>query len=163
MNKTKIIALCGVLAALAIVIMCLGGLMPFMTYVCPVFCICITQLITMLCNRPSAWTWYSAVCILSLLLCPDKEAAAIFIAFGYYPMVKQKLDRLPINWFIKIIYFNAVTLIMYWLMMNVFGMEQIIEDFSSLGTIMTVVTLFLGNLVFVMIDKILERMNRKLK
>ena len=42
-----------------------------------------------------AWAWYGAVSILSLLLGPDKEAAAIFLALGYYPILKRHIDRLP--------------------------------------------------------------------
>lgn len=163
MKKSKVMALCGVLAALAIVIMCFGSMLPFMTYVCPVICICITQFVLKLCGKSAAWTWYAAVCILSLLLCPDKEAAAIFAALGYYPMIKVLLEKLRISWLLKFVYFNLVIVVLYWLLMNVLGMGQLAEEFSSLGTVMTVITLVLGNLVFWLIDNILGRMSRKIK
>ena len=37
-TNAKAMALGGVLGALALVIMCMGGLIPFATYVCPMLC-----------------------------------------------------------------------------------------------------------------------------
>ncbi len=163
MKMSKEIALCGVFAAIAIVIMCYGGMIPFMTYVCPVACILLEEFIYKLCGRAHAWSWYSAVCILALLMCPDKEAAAIFAVFGYYPVIKQSIDRLPVKWLFKLLYFNAVILVLYWFLMHIMGMGQLAEEFSSLGAILTVIMLLMGNFMFLMIDKLLERMNRKFK
>ena len=56
-----------------------------------------------------------------------------------------------------------VILALYWLLMHVFGVAQIIEEFAELGTIMTCVTLLLGNVSFVMIDRLLELRFRKKK
>lgn len=163
MKKSKEIALCGIFAALAVVIMCFGGMIPFMTYVCPVICIVIEGLIFKLCGRASALSWYAAVCILSLLLCPDKEAAALFLFLGYYPIVKHVVDRFKLGWLIKILFFNTAILVLYWILMNLMGMGQLAEEFSALGTVMTVIMLVMGNVVFLLIDKILDRINRKLK
>ena len=50
-NNTKQIALGGVLAAVAVTIMSLGGLIPIATYVCPMLC-CMTQFIVLrFCGR----------------------------------------------------------------------------------------------------------------
>ena len=68
----------GVFAALAVVIMNLGGLIPMATYVCPTLCMVILSFVHMACGRRIAWSWYAAVSILSLLMSPDKEAAAVF-------------------------------------------------------------------------------------
>ena len=69
-------ALGGILAALTIIIMCLGGLIPVATYVCPLLCAILLQVIFRMFGRRVAWAWYGAVCTLGLLLSPDKEAAA---------------------------------------------------------------------------------------
>lgn len=163
MKKSNEIALCGVLAALAVVIMCFGGVLPFMTYVCPVVCIVLQALVYKLCGKTYAWSWYGVVCILALLMCPDKEAAAVFTVFGYYPVIKRCIDRLTIKWLVKIFYFNSMILILYLFFMKIIGMGQLAEEFSALGTVMTVVMLLLGNFMFFMIDKALERMDRKFK
>ena len=86
-------ALGGVLAALAVVIMSMGTLIPVATYVCPMICCLILQLVRKICGNRIGWAWYGAVSILSLLMAPDKEAAAVFLALGYYPILKPKFDR----------------------------------------------------------------------
>ena len=76
-------ALGGVMAALAVVIMCLGTLIPVATFICPMVCILLAQLVLKTCGARYGWAWYGAVAVLSLLLAPDKEAAAVFAALGY--------------------------------------------------------------------------------
>ena len=85
-------ALGGVMAALAVVILSLGGLIPLATYICPMLCILLVKTVLQICGPRIAWAWYGSVSILSMLLGPDKEAAAVFGFLGYYPIVKPKLD-----------------------------------------------------------------------
>ncbi len=149
-------ALGGMMAALAVVVMCMGGLIPIATFVCPMLCMILLTLVIKRCGNRVGWAWYGAVAILSLLLGPDKEAAAVFVFLGYYPIIKPKMDRLPLHWLWKLIYFNIVILVMYWLLLNLFGMAQIMEEFEEMGTVMTVITLLMGNVTFFMLDRLLE-------
>lgn len=153
-------ALGGVMAALAVVIMSLGGLIPLATYICPMLCILLLKTVLQICGSRIAWAWYGAVSILSLLLGPDKEAAAVFVFLGYYPIVKPKLDAAKLSWLWKGLLFNASVLVMYWLLIHLFGMAQVAAEFRELGTAMLIVTLLLGNLCFFLVDRIL---NRKLR
>ena len=45
----------GMLAALAVVLMSLGGLIPMATYVCPMLAMLILQLVLQLCGRRIGW------------------------------------------------------------------------------------------------------------
>ncbi len=155
------IAFGGVLAALAVVVMSMGTLIPVATYVCPMICSLILQLVRKTCGNRIAWAWYGAVAVLSLLLAPDKEAAAVFLALGYYPIVKPRLDRLKGKWLWKGILFNSVILLTYWLLMHLFGLDQLAAEFAEMGRIMTVVLLILGNVTFFLLDKLLEKKFRK--
>lgn len=150
-------ALGGILAAVAVVIMNLVGLIPVNTYVVAVLCMILLQLVLKNCGKRVAWAWYAAVAILGLLMCPDKEAAAIFLAIGYYPILKPWLDRRKLKWLWKALLFNAVILLIYWLLMNLMGMTELAAEFSELGLWMTVLTLLLGNVTFFMLDKLLGR------
>ena len=156
-STTISIALGGVLAALAVVIMCLGTLIPVATFACPMLCILLAKVILERCGKRIAHTWYGVVCVLSLLLAPDKEAAAVFVAFGYYPVIKTKLEQLPLCWLWKVILFNVVIFVLYWLLMYVFGMVQLLSSLQEMGILMTVVTLFLGNVCFFLMDIVLGR------
>ena len=95
------VALGGVLAALAVVIMCLGTLIPIATYVCPAICMLLVQVVTKLCGRRIGWAWYGAVSVLSLLMAPDKEAAGVFLLLGYYPIIKPWIDSKKGKWLWK--------------------------------------------------------------
>ena len=160
-NAAKEMALGGVLAALAIVIMCLGGMIPLATFVCPMFCCLMVKLVKKLCGDRIAWAWYGAVAILSALMGPDKEAAAVFVFLGYYPIIKPKMDKMPWKWLWKLLYFNAVILLLYTLLIHVFGLADVAQEYAELGFVMTLVTLFLGNVTFVMLDILLGRRLRR--
>lgn len=154
-------ALGGVLAALAVVIMSMGTLIPVATYVCPMLCALLLKTVLVTCGGRIGWAWYGAVAILSLLLAPDKEAAAVFVCIGYYPIVKPAMDRKKLPWLWKGLLFNAAILLMYWLLMHLFGMEQITAELEGLGIAMTAVLLVLGNVTFFLLDKLLGTGFRK--
>ena len=150
-------ALGGVAAALAVVIMCLGGLIPFATFVCPMLCILLLQFVFRACGGRMGWAWYGAVAILSLLMGPDKEGAALFVFLGFYPLVKPRLEKLPLAWLWKAVLFNAAILLMYTLLIHLFGMNQLSSEFQEMGRLLLILTLALGNLTFFLLDKILSR------
>ena len=145
------------MAALAVTIMSMGGLIPVATYVCPMLCAMMQYFVLMFCGRRIAWAWYGAVAILSLILGPDKEAAAVFLFLGYYPILKPAMDKLRLSWLWKGLLFNTAILGMYWLLLKFLGMEQLNQEFSELGTVLTVVMLLMGNLIFFLLDKVLDR------
>ena len=99
--------------------------------------------------------------LLSVLLAPDKEAAAVFAALGYYPMVKPRLEKRKLPWLWKAALFNAVILALYWLLIHLMGMDALAEEFAEAGAVMTVVMLVLGNVVFFLLDKVLSKRFRK--
>ncbi len=152
----KQIALGGVTAALAVVIMCLGGLVPLATYILPMICCILLQLISKLLGRKGSWVWYSAVSILCLLLSPDKEATAVFLFLGYYPLIKPKLDPLPLAFVWKLLLFNAATLIMYTFLIHLLGMGALASEFASMGLWLGALTLALGNVCFFLLDRVLS-------
>ena len=156
-SPAKQIALGGVLAALAVVIMSLGGLIPIATYVSPMLCMLMLRLVCLICGRRIGWAWYGAVAILALLLSADKEAAAVFAFLGYYPIVKPRLDKLRFSMLWKLLLFNSAMVLMYWLLMAVFGMAALTEEFRDMGTVLLVLTLVLGNVTFLLVDRILSR------
>ena len=155
------VALGGVLAALAVVIMCLGTLIPVATFICPMVCILLAQLVLKTCGGKMGWAWYGAVAFLSLLLAPDKEAAAVFAALGYYPLVKPRLEKRKFPWLWKALLFNAVILALYWLLIHLFGLDALAEEFAESGRVMTVVMLLLGNVTFFLLDRVLSRRFRR--
>lgn len=160
-NNTKSIALSGLLAATAMVIMCLGGMIPLATYVCPMLCIMVQYVVLRCCGKRIAWTWYVAVALLSLLIGPDKEAAAVFVMLGYYPMVKPILEknRLAMLW--KLVLFNTVIALLYGLLLRLLGLDQLAAESEEFGAIGLVILLVLGNVVFILVDRVLTMLEKK--
>ena len=155
-------ALGGIFAALAVTIMSLGGLIPLATYVCPMLCMMLQFTVLLFCGKRTAWAWYGAVSILGLLLGPDKEAAAVFCFLGYYPIIKPRLDKMRLGVVWKALLFNVSVCVMYWLLLHLFGLEGLTEEFSELGTAMLWVLLVMGNVTFFLMDKVLALFARKL-
>lgn len=161
MKKTPAsqIAFGGMMAALALVIMNMVGLIPIATYVCPSLCMVLLSVVLKLCGKRIGWAWYGAVAILSVLMAPDKEAAMIFAVIGYYPIIKPAFERTKMPNTCKYLYFNVVILLVYWLMINLMGLTEIAKEFAEMGLLFTIVTLLMGNMVFQLLDKILTRVS----
>ena len=156
-SKAYPIALGGMLAAAAVVLMGIGTIIPVATYAAPVLCLLLCQTVLKLCGKRIAWAWYGAVAFLSLLMAPDKEAAAVFLLLGYYPIAKLKLDALKGKWLWKALYFNGSILALYWVLMNIIGMQQLLSDFEGMGLAMMALLLILGNATFFLLDRLLEK------
>jgi len=161
--RTKTVALGGMLAAVARVIMCMGGLIPFATYVCPMLCTLVQYIVLQLCGKRIAWTWYAVVALLSLLLGPDKEASAVFVLLGYYPMLKPMFEKWPLSWLWKLLLFNGAVAVLYAFLLKVLGLENISDEFSGLGITGLIVLLLFGNITFILLDKLLSLAHRKWK
>ena len=145
------------MAALAVVFMALGGMIPIATFVCPMMCMLLLRFVLSACGKRIAWAWYGAVALLGVLLGPDKEAAILFVALGYYPILKPRLDRMKGGLVLKILLFNGVVLALYGIVLHLLGMTEILAEYAEMGMIMTAVTLVLGNVTFCLLDDLLGR------
>lgn len=149
------------MAALAVVFLCLT-VIPVATFVCPALCMLLLRFVSQKCGKRIGWAWYGAVAILGALLAPDKEAAAVFVFLGYYPLIKPRLDGWKPSWLWKGLYFNAAIGILYTLLLKVLGMDQLAREYAELGTVLTVVMLILANITFFLLDTLLGmRLRRK--
>ena len=160
-NQASAIALGGVMAALAVVFLCLT-VIPVATFVSPALCMLLLRIVARQCGRRIGWAWYGAVAILGVVLAPDKEAAAVFVFLGYYPLLKPVFDRWKPSWLWKGLYFNAAIAVLYTLLLKVFGMDQLAQDYAELGIALTAVMMVLANITFFMLDRLLGmRLGRK--
>ncbi len=151
-NRTvSAVALGGVLAALALVIMCLGTLIPGATFVCPMIACVLCAVVRARCGNRTAWAWYGCVAVLGMLLAPDREAAAVFSLLGSYPVCKAFFDKLPASLVWKLLFFNAAVWLLYGLLGALLGLEPA----EPVGTVLGAVTLVLGNAVFLLLDRLL--------
>ena len=158
-RSSRDLALCGVLSALAVAIMAMGTILPAATYCCPVLASMTLVPVLILCGERLSWAMFAASAILSLLFPPDKEAEAIFLALGYYPIVKPKLDRKskPRRIASKLLLFNAAIFAVYGALLFVFRLDALREELFSMGLWLTLALIVGGNLIFWLDDMPLER------
>ena len=155
-QNARAVAMGGVFSAIAVAIMCLGTLIPVAVFVCPVVCCLLCGLYFKLWGSAYSWAWYGAVALLSVLMAPDKEAAALFCLLGFYPILKPKFDgtKLPVLW--KLLLFNGEISLFYGLLLKLFGMDALAEEYAALGAVMGAVMYLLGNVTFLMLDRLLS-------
>lgn len=159
MKNTKKIALSGVLCALAVVIMMLGGTIPLATFVCPALAGLMLIPIYVECGEKRCYGAYAAIAILSLILCADKEAALLFAFLGYYPALRWRIEQLRgrvLRIIVRLAVFNISIGIMYALIFWVFQMEAIIREMQEIGVWMNAILLLIGNITLLMYDRILR-------
>ena len=160
---SKNMAMGGVFAALAVVIMNLGGLIPVATYTTPVLCMLLLKFVLLTCGKRIAWAWYGAVSILSLLMSPDKEAAAVFCCLGYYPIVKPKLETMKGQLLWKLLVFNVPMIALYAVLIRILGVAEVTGESEELAGIMLAILLLLGNVTFLTLDRLLTLLDLRLR
>lgn len=159
-DATKQLALCGVMTALGVVLLCLGGMVPFALYLCPMMASFVLAILRMECAKRHAWICFAATAILGLLLGPDKEAASLYLFLGYYPLVKPRLDALrpaALSWLIKLALAAAAIAAMYALLLYVFALDALVEEFATALRWMVISCIVMGAAVFVLFDLLLGR------
>ena len=93
--ETRKIALGGVLSALSVTVMLLGGILPFATFVAPALAGLFLWPLKREFSVQTGITAYVAVGFLAFFFVPDKEQSLIFLfLLGFYPMIKEKLDKI---------------------------------------------------------------------
>lgn len=143
------VALGGLSAALCLVIMLGTVLIPFATYAAPALAGIALIPIALELGLPVASVTYAAVALLSLLMVPDREAALMFIAFfGYYPVLKFKIDRMKLRLLrilLKLMIFNASIIAGYFVIIYLFGLHYLMDELTGgFGWLLLTV----GNLCF---------------
>ena len=133
-GTTRLLALCGVLTALGVVLLCLGGIVPFALYICPILA---SIALLPVRSRPRyAWCCYGAIALLGLLLCPDKEVSLLFCFTGYYPLLKPRLDALRsrlLSLTLKLLWAAVSMAALYALILYVFCLPAVVEEFAATG------------------------------
>lgn len=161
-GSARTVAFGGVFASVAVALQCMGGVIPMTTFVIPAMCILLGAIVLGRCGRRIAWAWYAAVAVLSLLVGPDKEAAAVYAALGFYPIIKQNLDELPLRLLWELLLFNAVIAALYFVIGNLLGLA-LTEEYAQIGLFGLIAMLLLGNFTFFLLDKLLDKLNKKLR
>ena len=168
-DKTKKLTLSATLAAMGVVLLIIGGIVEVLDLSMAALAsfFCIFAVIEM--GRGYPWMIYAATGILSVILMPQGLGGWFYlIFFGYYPIVKEKLERLhnPVVWGLKLLVFNlAITaygIICFFLFFGqlkaLFDEVALMLGGASLGAVVVIAIYVALNLVFVVYDIALTRL-----
>lgn len=152
-TATKRMAICAMMVALCVVLMVLGAVLELGMYACPLLAgLCFIP-VGQKYGRKYHITLYVASSILCLLLVPNVEENLVFVGlFGWYPIVRPNLQRLPVmlSWLAKLVVFNVAIIAVEWLVMTVLVPETV-------GNVLLWVLQILGNITFLTYDFLIPR------
>ena len=160
MKNSSKLAFTGLLCALSIVVMFLGGIIPTATIALPALAGCL--LIPVVAELGVKWglAAFLVVSILSFFFTSDKEAMLIYILFfGYYPAIYGLFDRFnnKLKFIIKIVIFNIAAVGEFFISIYVLGIPfETIEGLGVFAPFAPFILLILANFVFVLYDKALK-------
>lgn len=156
MSRSQKVALCGIVAALCVLLLFMTGMFPFSTYALPA--IAGLLMVTIAQETGASWgiTLYVAVSILSAILTPDKEAMLMFVMFfGHYPITKYQIEKIRSKIFsavLKFLCFNLCIILAYLIIIYLFRMPDVLTEFGDFGKYSVLILLAMGNILFVTYD-----------
>lgn len=152
-NKTKNTAVCGLMIALSVVLMLLTTLVPVFMYVIPIVTGLLVLFVADISDKKWALGVYFSTAFLSLLLITDKEAALTYaLFFGYYPLIKDIIEKLPkaLVWLLKLALFNAAAVGIGVISFYLFGVSG--EEYNEFGKYTIPILLIMANVAFILYD-----------
>lgn len=158
-RQSWVLAYCGMAAALSLVLMLLGAVIPAALFIAPALAGFLVATVRVECGRKLAFTAYGAVSLLGLLFVPDKEVVLVFGALlGYYPLVKPCFDRIRLRVLraaAKLLLCNGSMLAAYGLLYLLFPAGEVAQELKETALALTAATLALGNVAFLFYDRAL--------
>lgn len=156
--KSKQIALCGLLCALAVVLMVLAGSIGIGTFLGPMLAMAALLPLLEEYGAKTAAAAYAVTAILAFLIVPELELSMVYAAFGWYPILRIRLNRIsarPVRLAIKVALCAAVILLLYGVLLRALGMTA---DLMEATPLFNLLLLVLGIFTFLMIDLALDRL-----
>lgn len=152
MKNTKKTTLCGMVAALSIVIM-LTSYFPYLTYAIPALAGLFMMVPLIECGAFWALGTYIASSAI-IFITGETEAKLLYVMFlGYYPILKSLIEKIKkqfIEWVLKLVCFNIAATAFYYISSALFAVS--FDDFGEWGKYGALIFLALCNVVFVIYD-----------
>ena len=145
------------LSALGVVLLYIGSIVEVLDLSAAVLAslACIIAVIEY--GKGAPWAVYGVTSVLALILLPVKTPAAFYaIFFGFYPILKEKIERRPrlVRWVIKEAIFNVCLVVMGFALyfLSTTGDNLLLEN-----PLLIAATVVMAELAFVLYDISLTR------
>jgi len=158
-------AVCGIMAALSVVLMVLGAALQLGVYAAPLFAgLCFVP-IGRKYGLKYQWMLYAVSAVLCLLFVPDIETNLMFIGlFGWYPIARPSLQKLSkaLRIVVKFLIFNVSVIGIQWLVIMVLVPETLSDAMLWLLLVLFNVTFFAYELMFPKMETLIARISKLL-
>ena len=117
--SVKQLTICAMLVALGVIFLGIGSLLEVLDISMAVIASLCVIIAVIEYGKSAPWMVYAAISLLSLLLIPNRLPAIFFaLFFGFYPIIKEKLERKSkvVCWLLKELIFNvclAIIMVIY--------------------------------------------------
>ena len=132
-GRTKYLTVSAMLVALGVILLGLGSLINTLdlTVAALASILCVWAVIEM--GKTYAWMIWLVTSFLAILLLPRKTPGCFYLFIGLYPILKERLERLPraVEWVLKIVIFHAM-IALCWLVLRIFVPEEAALEFGWL-------------------------------
>lgn len=155
-QSSRRMALCGVLCSLAVCFLLLGSVIPAATFCGPLLAMAALLPVLEELGPRAAGTAWAAVSILGLLLAADRELALVYLFFGWYPVLRPRINKLSsrsLRIAVKLAVCNGTVFLLYRLLGALLGLT---EDMTS--PLLAAATVVLANMTFFLADLALGRL-----
>ena len=157
-SNARRVTLCAMFCALGVVLMYLGSIIEVLDLSTAVLASLLGVIVVIEYGGPWPWAVWGVTGVLSLILLPNKLPGVMYVLFfGFYPLVKEKIESLPkkgVQWVLKMTVFNVALAILLVLMNTVLLTEEVAKAIWELQ----VIAALLANVVFVVYDIAMTRL-----
>ena len=155
-TNTKQLTVCAMLAALGVVLLWIGSVLEVAEISMAVIAslLCIIAVIEY--GGAAPWLVFASTSVLSLILLPNKGVALTYaVFFGYYPILKEKIERRSrtVRWVLKELIFHAALVVLLFAWKLLF-----FPTLSAMTPTLLFLLLLLLEVVFVLYDIALTRL-----
>ena len=155
-TNTKQLTICAMLCALGVVFLWIGSALEVAEISMAVIASLLCVIAVIEYGGAAPWLVFAATATLSLLLLPNKGTALTYVLFfGYYPIIKEKLEKKPkvLCWVLKEVIFHVALVALFfmwrWLLFPTVG---------SIPLVLYLLILLAFEVVFVLYDVALTRL-----
>lgn len=159
MKESSKASICGIVSALAVVVMLCTYISPLLVYTAPPF----AGLLLLLIVNELGYKWalgtFFSISILSVFVIADKESAVFFtMFFGYFPILSiflnNALKNKVIRYLVKLLIFNFACLLSVLTSVYVFGISY--DDLFEDGVLHLILFVFAMNVLFVVYNRLIN-------
>ncbi|MDD6283761.1 MAG: hypothetical protein PUB05_00120 [Firmicutes bacterium] len=168
MRQSKKVAFCSLIAALSCAILVVTRVFATASYACSALAGLLSITVVLEFGYKWALAEFAVSAIMAAIFSSPDAAITYILLFGYYPVLKgfieSRIRRRPIQWGIKMVYFNAVMVLCYILTVAIVGP---IDDMGFLGAYGLPLLALVCNIAYVIYDigtsRIIAGYNYKLR